>query len=122
MSTTQIDLCALPARRVREAGYSGLEIHFTISTKKPQRRCVVAGVAGVARAVAEFGREVQAVNPEASFKVLITMVRGQRKPRGFDKAEQAGVFGELAFLRDGVSDEALRREMVDPPSAPPAAA
>ena len=123
MSTTQIDLCAVPARRMRGAGgYSGLEVVLTLGAKAPRRRCAVDGLAGVARAVAEFGRDVRAANPDASFKVSVSMARGQRKPRGFDKAEQAGVFGEGAFLRDGVGDEAFRRQLASPPNGLPAVA
>ena len=43
--------------------------------------------------MAEFGRDVLAANPDASFEISVAMPKGQRKPRGFDDAEKVGTFG-----------------------------
>ncbi len=53
----------------------------------------------VAPAVKRFGDRVRSEHPDASFKVIITVAKGNRKPAGFDAARQSGGFGECAFLR-----------------------
>ena len=112
--TTTIILSAYPGRRTVAEGYSTTEIRMSLSDAPPRRRLTVAGLDGIARAVAEFGRDVQAANPGASFSISVSLPKGQRKPRGFDEAEKAGMFGDHAFLQTGVEDNAFYRRLVDP--------
>ncbi len=116
MATTTIEMCAYPARRVREGGYSALEVGMSIGRATPRRRTSVDGLHGITRAVAEFGREMREYNPDASFTISVTMARGQRKPRGFDDAEKAGTFGHHAFLRDDAGKDATSRRLACPPA------
>ncbi|MCG7353735.1 XF1762 family protein [Roseomonas mucosa] len=87
----------------------------------PQRHLAVEGLGGITRAVAEFGRDVLAANPGASFDIFINMAKGQRKPRGFDDAEKAGTFAHHAFLREDAGEDATSRKLVSPPVAAAAA-
>ena len=119
--STNIVLSAYPARRTREAGYTSTQIGLCIGGGAPQRRLAVVGLAGITGAVAEFGRDVLAANPDASFEISVSMAKGQRKPRGFDDAEKAGTFGHHAFLREDAGEGATSRKLVSPP-APGAAA
>ena len=75
----------------------------------------LAWLEGIARAVAEFGHDVLAANPGASFTICVLMAEGRRKPRGFDAAGKAGTFGQDAFLREDVGEEATSRDLVAPP-------
>jgi len=79
----------------------------------PQRRVEVTDLLGVIEAVAAFGRDVQGANPAASFEVSTRVIAG-RKPRGFDAADKADVFGGRAFLRSDVDESALDRVLVNP--------
>lgn len=93
MTTTSIILSAYPGRRIREGGCTSTQIGLCIGGGAPQRRLAVEGLSGITGAVAEFGRDVLAANPGASFDISVRMAKGQRKPRGFDDAEKAGTFG-----------------------------
>ncbi len=53
----------------------------------------------VAPALKRFGDQIRSEHPHASFKVIINVAKGNRKPAGFDAAQQSGAFGEGAFLR-----------------------
>lgn len=115
MATTDIVLSAYPARRIREAGYTATQIGSCVGGDTPRRRVATAGLEGIARAVAEFGHDVLAANPGASFTICVLMAEGRRKPRGFDAAGKAGTFGQDAFLREDVGEEATSRDLVAPP-------
>ena len=120
MATINIVLSAYPGRRVREAGCSWTSIGIGGGT--PTRRLAIQGLGGITEAVAAFGRDVVAANPEASFDISIAMASGQRKPRGFDDAERAGTFGQHAHLRDDVGEDANYRKLASPTVAAPAPA
>ncbi|MBI0536934.1 hypothetical protein D9599_15285 [Roseomonas sp. KE2513] len=115
MATTSITLSAYPGRRVREGGCISTQIGLCIGGGSPQRRLAVEGLGGITRAVAEFGRDVLAANPDASFDIFVSMAKGQRKPRGFYDAEKAGTFAHHAFLREDVGEDATYRKLVSPP-------
>jgi hypothetical protein len=53
----------------------------------------------VAPAVCAFGERIRAAHPDASFKINVTVRKGQRKPPGYDAAEAAGDFNDRAFMR-----------------------
>ncbi|MDU7519860.1 MAG: hypothetical protein E7K72_00465 [Roseomonas mucosa] len=116
MATTNIILCANPGRRVREHGCTSTQIGLCIGGGAPQRRLAVDGLGGITRAVAEFGRDVLAANPGASFDISVSMAKGQRKPRGFNDADKAGTFGHQAFLREDTGEDATYRKLVSPPA------
>ena len=121
MANTSIILSANPGRRVREHGCTSTQIGLCIGGGAPQRRLSVEGLGGITRAVAEFGRDVLAANPGASFDISVSMAKGQRKPRGFDDAEKAGTLGHQAFLCEDAGEDATYRKLVSP-AAPGAAA
>ena len=52
----------------------------------------------VAPAARAFGERIRAEHPEASFKILVSVRKGQRKPPGYDAAENAGEFKDRAFM------------------------
>lgn len=114
MATTSIILSAYPGRRVREHGCTSTQVGLCIGGGAPQRRLAVEGLGGITRAVAEFGRDVLAANPGASFDISVSMAKGQRKPRGFDDAEKAGTFAHHAFLREDAGEDATYRKLVSP--------
>lgn len=121
MANTSIILSAYPGRRVREGGCTSTQIRLCIGGGAPQRRLAAEGLGGITRAVAEFGRDVLAANPGASFDISVSMAKGQRKPRGFDDAEKAGTFGHQAFLREDAGEDATYRKLVSPPASGAAA-
>jgi hypothetical protein len=53
----------------------------------------------VAPAVRAFGERIRTAHPDASFKINVTVRKGQRKPPGYDAAEAAGDFNDRAFMR-----------------------
>jgi len=69
--------------------------------------------ADIAPAVRAFGERIRAEHPDASFKIIVTVRKGQRKPPGFDAAARAGTFKDTAFINLETEDE--------PASAKPAA-
>ena len=58
----------------------------------------------VAPAVRAFGERIRAEHPEASFKILVSVRKGQRKPPGYDAAENAGEFKDRAFMHVETED------------------
>jgi len=94
----------------------GHELALSIGVAVPQRRVEVTDLVSVIEAVANFGRDVQAANPAASFEVSTRVVAG-RKPRGFDAADKVDAFGGRAFLRSDIDQSALHRRLVDPAAA-----
>ena len=104
-----IGLSAYPGRYTE----GGRELAFSIGVDVPKRRAEVTDLLSVRKAVAAFGRAVQAANPGASFEVSTRVIDG-RKPRGFDAADKADAFGGRAFLRSDVDESALDRLLVSP--------
>jgi len=78
----------------------------------------VATVADVRTAVQAFGQRMRAAHPEASFMVSLSVRRGDRKPRGYDKAYLGNGFGQEDFMH--VKD--LRTKPAHEPSDAAAAA
>jgi hypothetical protein len=71
-----------------------------------QEDIVIRKPAEVARAVRAFGARIHANHPDASFKIIVSVRKGQRKPPGYDAAESAGDFCDRAFMH--IEDEAGR--------------
>jgi hypothetical protein len=61
----------------------------------------------IALAVKRFGEQIRSEHPDGSFKVIVTVTNGSRKPSGFDAANRSGAFGERAFLRAEVANGTL---------------
>ena len=58
----------------------------------------------VAQAVRAFGERIRDEHPEASFNVIVSVRKGQRKPPGYDAAENAGEFNDRAFMHVETED------------------
>ena len=114
MAVTTIRLSAAPGRKKVEHGYTSTEISLCIGGATPTRTVQVSSLGEITTAVASFGKDVIAANPEASFIVSVSVTKVQRKPRGFDAADNAQQFGQEAFLRSGVSDDVHNRKLVLP--------
>lgn len=114
MAVTTIRLSANPGRKKVEHGYSSTEIAFCIGGGTPTRTVHVSSLGEITTAVANFGKDVLAANPDASFIILVSVAKGQRKPRGFDAADKARQFGQEAFLRSDVGDDVHNRQLVLP--------
>jgi hypothetical protein len=112
MTVTTIRLSANPGRKRVEHGYSSTEIAFRIGGSTPTRTVHVSSLGEISTAVAHFGKDVLAANPEASFILLVSLAKGQRKPRGFDAADKTRQFGQEAFLRSDVGDEIHNCQLV----------
>ena len=117
MTVTIIHLAAYPGRRNVEHGYTSTEIAFCIGGGTPTRTVHASSFGEITTAVANFGKDVVAANPEASFIIMVNVAKGQRKPRGFDAADKAKQFGQEAFLRSDVNDDAFNRKLVLPAAA-----
>jgi hypothetical protein len=61
-------------------------------------RKLIRTVADARAEIAAFGERVRNAYPDASFAILVSVARGDRKPRGFDAAHRNGELGEDAFL------------------------
>lgn len=59
----------------------------------------VGTVDDIRAAVLTFGLRMRAAHPDASFQVSVSLRKGDRKPRGYDKASLRNGFGQEAFLR-----------------------
>ncbi len=64
------------------------------------RETVAVGTVDDIRAAAlAFGLRMRAAHLDASFQVSVSLRKGDRKPRGYDKASLCNGFGQEAFLR-----------------------
>ena len=117
MVVTLIHLAAYPGCRKVERGCISTQIALCIGGDTPTRTVCTASFGEITTAVASFGKDVLAANPDASFLITVSVARGQRKPRGFDAADKAGQFGQEAFLRSDINDDALNRKLVPPAGA-----
>ena len=117
MAVTNIRLAAYPGRKKVEHGYSSTQIALCIGSGTPTRTVHTASLAEITTAVATFGKDVLAANPDTSFIIMVDVAKGQRKPRGFDAADNARQFGQEAFLRSDINDDALNRKLVLPAAA-----
>jgi len=60
---------------------------------------VVSTVNDIRAAVADFGKEVHAANPEASFYVSVSIAKGSRKPNGYDAANNAKALRQQTYMK-----------------------
>ena len=95
---TPITLTTVPGTLEQGRGY----VMKTVDLFGPSLdtdRITVQRTADIAPAVRRFGERVRAVHPDASFKVLLRIAKGERKPSGYDAAQKTGAFGQDAFMR-----------------------
>ena len=93
MAVTVIHLAAYPGCRKLERGCTSTEIALCIGGDTPTRTVHTASFGEITTAVASFGKDVLAANPDASFIIMVDVAKGQRKPRGFYVADNAKQFG-----------------------------
>ncbi len=112
---TTIRLTTMPGTIQRGRDYDAITLDL-LGSSLGTEHITIRETSDVAPAVTRFGERVRAAHPEASFKINITVAKGQRKPPGFDAAMRAGVFGERAFMRveneDDTSLPAATEEVV----------
>ena len=102
---TAIRLTTMPGKIQR--GRIGNSLVLELSgASLGQEDIVIRKPAEVAPAVRAFGTRIRADHPDASFKIIVSVRKGQRKPPGYDAAESAGDFGDRAFMH--IEEEAGR--------------
>ena len=94
---TTIRLTTMPGKKQKGRGYTSLLLELFGASLRTET-VMISRVHEIAPAVKAFGEHVSAAHPDASFKIIISLPKGQRKPSGFDAAKNAGQFGEDAFM------------------------
>jgi len=92
-----INLSTVSGSIERHDGYTSRHMELC-GTSLGRDTATVATVAEVRTAVQAFGQRVHAAHPDASFMVSISVRRGDRKPRGYDKAYLNNGFGQEDFM------------------------
>ena len=94
---TTIRLTTMPGKKQKGRGYTSLVLEV-FGASLGAETVTISRVHEIAPTVKTFGTRIRAAHPNASFKVIISLPKGQRKPAGYDAAENAGHFGEDAFM------------------------
>ena len=102
---TSITLTTVPGTLEQGRGYVMQSIDL-FGPSLDTERIAVQRTADIAPAVRRFGERVRALHPDASFKVLLRIAKGERKPSGYDAAQKTGAFGQDAYMRMTESREA----------------
>jgi len=92
-----INLSTISGSIERHDRYSTMAMQIC-GTSLGRDTVTVATVADVRTGVQAFGQRIRAAHPEASFMVSIPMRKGDRKPRGYDKAYLDNGFGQENFM------------------------
>jgi len=92
-----INLTTIPGVIEQHERYSTQSIQL-FGPSLGRETIAVANVAAIGAAVQAFGQRVRAMHPDASFRVSISMRKGDRKPRGYDAGYRANGFGQEDFL------------------------
>lgn len=96
-------LSAVPATAKREGYFTST--NMALLSHLGERRVVEAkSVEGLKPHILSFGRDTAALNPGRSFKVMVSVNRGSRKPRGFDAAYDANQLGTTEWLETTIVD------------------
>lgn len=114
---TTIRLTTMPAKKQKGRGYTSLVLDL-FGASLGTETITVSRVTEIAPAVKTFGDSIHAAHPEASFRINITLLKGQRKPAGFDAAQNAGQFGEDAFIYVETESQPLNAFPGSPAAAP----
>lgn len=108
MSYLEIDmafftLSATPATAKREGYFTSTTM--ALMSHLGERRIVEAkSVDGLKPLILSFGRDTALRHPGRSFKVMVTVNRGSRKPRGFDAAYDSQTLGTSEWLETTIAD------------------
>ncbi|MBB2157918.1 hypothetical protein HLH33_16690 [Gluconacetobacter diazotrophicus] len=98
-------LSATPATRTIGQHFTSTQMALLDKVAEPVR-VEARNVTEVAERVLAFGSSVATARPGVSFLVCVRVVRGQRKPRGFDAANQAETFHNAAWLHAAIEQPA----------------
>ncbi|GAD11769.1 hypothetical protein GFGA_2c0086 (plasmid) [Gluconobacter frateurii NBRC 103465] len=108
MSYLEIDmafftLSATPATAKREGYFTSTTM--ALMSHLGGRRVVEAkSVDGLKPLILSFGRDTALQHPGRSFKIMVTVNRGSRKPRGFDAAYDSEALGTSEWLETTIAD------------------
>lgn len=94
---TIIRLTTMPGK-IRKGRHCEALVLDLLSGSLGQEDITIRKPAEVAPAVRAFGERIRAAHPDASFKINVSVRKGQRKPPGYDAAEKAGHFKDRAFM------------------------
>ncbi|MFT9366020.1 MAG: hypothetical protein ABF572_10785 [Gluconobacter sp.] len=96
-------LSATPATAKREGYFTSTTM--ALMSQLGERRIVEAkSVDGLKPLILSFGRDTALQHPGKSFKIMVTVNRGSRKPRGFDAAYDSEALGTSEWLETTVAD------------------
>ena len=107
-----ITLTIMPGHREKSPGYAGKVLELFGPALGRETVSVEPKVTAIA-AVTDLSKRMHEANPDASFQVLVSLRRGQRKPNGFNSALIRNGFGQDNYLR-------LVSEPADHDAQPPA--
>ena len=94
-----ITLSTIPGTKTLDDYGSSTTMHLLEPSLETETLTAVPSVAGIRAAIAQFGAQVRAEHPQASFYVSVSLARGHRKPNGFDAASRGNGLGQEDFLR-----------------------
>ncbi len=94
---TTIRLTTMPGKKQKGRGYTSLVLDL-FGASFGTEIVTISRVHEIAPTIKAFAARIRAGHPNASFKVIISLPKGQRKPPGYDAAKNAGQFGEDAFM------------------------
>ncbi len=100
---TLIRLTTMPGKIQRGRLYDALVLEL-FGDSLGQEDISISKPAEIAPAVRAFGERIRAAYPDASFKINVTVRKGQRKPPGYDAAEKACDFKDRAFMHVETED------------------
>ena len=93
-------LTALPGHHEQEPGRAyKMTVIELLGACLGRSRTDAKNVAEIAAAVKTFGDEVAKQHPEVSFMVSVSVVKGSRKPNGFDAANSRNGLGQEAWMK-----------------------
>ena len=94
---TTIQLTTMPGTKECSRGYQTSTLDL-FGPSLGSEDVIIHRATDVPPAVKRFGERIRAANPDASFKIIVRVRKGQRKPSGYDAAEKRGAFGDDAFM------------------------
>lgn len=115
MATFSLSAC----RAWRTQGRLSTSLIVSLTDRIDTRQSIEArNISEIHAAVAKFGKQIAADHVDASFSISVIIVRGGRKPNGFDSCYRSGQLGTELWVqmrdRDG-------NKLPDPVAVVPAA-
>ena len=93
-------LTALPGHHEQAAGRSyKMTVIELLGTCLGRTRIEAKNITEIASLVKTFGEGVARHHPEVSFTVSVSVVKGSRKPNGFDTANNRNGLGQKTWMR-----------------------